>query len=446
MGDLFETPDVHEKMRGGKPTAVWKIRDSAGVLHAEHFRYDRGRQKHYLWRLPGASRWGLAGRKVGSLPLYRSERVACWPEDVPVVITEGEPAAAALAGLYPATLGTVTGAHSTPGPEALDVLRGRNVVLWADNDEPGREHMCRIATALQGIAKTVRIYEWPGATFPGADAANHPVVASRSGFEALLDEWCAAPVWSPETATEEPVGTLVEDVAPERVSWLWRGRIPLGKITLIDGDPGTGKSALATDLAARVSVGRKFPDGTPCRAGGVVIASAEDGLADTIRPRLDAAGADLSRVLALATVPDGDTERLISVPEDIGVIRRGIEQVQARLVVIDPLMAFLSGDVNSHRDQDVRRALAPLAKLAEETGAALVVVRHLNKSSDGNALYRGGGSIGIVGQARSALLVARHPEDDRRRVLASLKSNLAEPAPSLAFTFTEAANGAVRVE
>jgi RecA-family ATPase len=133
-------------------------------------------------------------------------------------------------------------------------------------------------------------------------------------------------------------------------------------------------------------------------------------------------------------------------PEDLDVIRRGIERVDAKLVIVDPLMAFLSGDVDSHRDQDVRRALALLAKLAEETGAAILVVRHLNKTGGGNPLYRGGGSIGIIGAARSALLVAKHPEDERRRVLAPLKSNLAEPAPSSMFMLTQAANGAVRVE
>jgi hypothetical protein len=178
----------------------------------------------------------------------------------------------------------------------------------------------------------------------------------------------------------------------------------------------------------------------------VVICSAEDGLSDTIRPRMDAAGGDPDRVLSLVTVPDGDGERLLSIPEDLDVIGHGIERVGAELVIIDPLMAFLSGDVNSHRDQDVRRALAPLAKLAEETGAAVLVVRHLNKASGGNPLYRGGGSIEIIGAARSALLVARHPDDERRRVLAPLKSNLAPPAPSLAFILTAANNGAVRVE
>jgi len=155
---------------------------------------------------------------------------------------------------------------------------------------------------------------------------------------------------------------------------------------------------------------------------------------------------EVLRTGALATVQDAGGERLLSVPEDLPIIRRGIERVGARLVIVDPLMAFLSGDVNSHRDQDVRRALAPLAALAEGTGVAVVVVRHLSKSGGGNALYRGGGSIGIVGAARSAMLVAKHPEDENLRVLAGLKSNLGPLAPSLAFALAEAANGAVRVE
>jgi hypothetical protein len=109
-------------------------------------------------------------------------------------------------------------------------------------------------------------------------------------------------------------------------------------------------------------------------------------------------------------------------------------------------MAFLSANLDTHRDHHVRRVLAELAALGEDTGAAVVVVRHLNKASGTNPLYRGGGSIGIVGAARSALLVAKHPEDDQRRVLASQKNNLAEAPPSLAFALAEAYNGAVRVE
>lgn len=191
------------------------------------------------------------------------------------------------------------------------------------------------------------------------------------------------------------VGKLLSEIRPERVDWLWPGRIPRNKLTLFDGDPGLGKSALTTDLAARVSVGRPWPDDSPCEPGGVVLCSAEDGIGDTVRPRLDAAGGDAERVLALATVPDGDAERLISVPEDLDVLRRGIERVSAALVIVDPLMAFLSGDVNSHRDQDVRRALAPLARLAEGTGVAVVVVRHLNKATGATP------STGVAGASAS---------------------------------------------
>ena len=241
------------------------------------------------------------------------------------------------------------------------------------------------------------------------------------------------------------VGQLLSTVEPEQVDWLWRGRIPMGKITIVEGDPDLGKSALTTDMAARVSFGRSWPDGSSCKLGGVVLLNAEDGLADTVRPRLDAAGGDAEKVLALATIPDGDSERMLSIPEDLDIIHRGIERVKASLIVIDPLMAFLSGNVNSHRDQDVRRALAPLGALGEETGTAIVVVRHLNKATGGNPLYRGGGSVGIVGAARSALLVAEHPEDEDLRVLARVKGNLAKPLPSLAFTLTEAAKDAVRV-
>src|SRR5215216_5349173 len=244
-----------------------------------------------------------------------------------------------------------------------------------------------------------------------------------------------------------PVGRLLSEVEPECVTALWEGRIFRGKLNLIEGDPGTGKSAAATDLAARVSVGKPWPDGVECKAGGVVILSAEDGLADTIRPRFDAAGGDPSKVVAVSTVPDGEgNERQIAIPDDLHVIEAAIERVGALLVVVDPLMAFLPGEVNSHRDQDVRRALAPLARLAERTGAAIVVIRHLNKGTGGNALYRGGGSIGIVGAARSGLLIAKHPGDDGRRVLASMKSNLAAPAHSLVFGLASTESGAVRVD
>jgi hypothetical protein len=145
-------------------------------------------------------------------------------------------------------------------------------------------------------------------------------------------------------------------------------------------------------------------------------------------------------------VPDeSGQERLLSIPEEIPLIEKGIRRVAAGLVVVDPLMAFLSGETNSHRDQDVRKALAPLAALAERTGVCVLVVRHLNKAPGNNPLYRGGGSIGIIGAARMAFVVGKDPQDENRRVLASTKNNLAKPPKSLMFTLEEATSGAVKI-
>jgi RecA/RadA recombinase len=237
----------------------------------------------------------------------------------------------------------------------------------------------------------------------------------------------------------------VSSVEPEPVNWAWSGRIALGKSHLLDGDPGLGKSTLALDLAARISTGFQMPDGsTGIGPAGVVILTAEDGIADTVRPRLEAAGADLDRI-AVLTMVDDVGERPASIPDDLARVEQATVTMGARLVIVDPLMAHLAAAVNSHRDQDIRRALAPLHGLAERTGAAVVVVRHLNKTPGGNPLYRGGGSIGIVGAVRIALLVAPDPDDEtgQRRVLAVAKCNLAPIGPALAFTIEPATVGSV---
>lgn len=235
-------------------------------------------------------------------------------------------------------------------------------------------------------------------------------------------------------------GRLIElaTVEPERVRWLWEGRVPRGKLTVLDGDPGLGKSLVTLDLAARVTTGATMPDGSPGpnEPSGVLLLSAEDDPADTIRPRLDAAGANVGHMLVLRAVADAEGSERPPTIADLDDIRRAIEHVGAALVVVDPLMAYLPGSTDSYRDQDVRTLLAPLAALASRTGAAIVIVRHLNKAGGGNPLYRGGGSIGIVGAARSGLLVARDPDDEtgRRRVLASTKCNLAVQPQALAYT------------
>jgi AAA domain len=231
---------------------------------------------------------------------------------------------------------------------------------------------------------------------------------------------------------------LVADVDRELVRWLWPGRIPLGKLVVLDGDPGTGKSTLTLTIAAKVTTGSPFPDGARPERADVILLNAEDDIGDTIRPRLEAAGADLARCWVLPDVqPDPDRPpRPPELPADVDAIEGMVKDKQAALVIIDPLMAFLAGQVDSHRDQDVRRVLASLTYMAGRTGAAVVVVRHMNKGQ-GSALYRGSGSIGIVGAARAGLLVAPDPDDDNRRVLAMTKSNLAKMPDALAYRLVD---------
>lgn len=230
------------------------------------------------------------------------------------------------------------------------------------------------------------------------------------------------------SATSRPL-SLAE---PERVCWLWDRRIPIGKITVLDGDPGSAKSLLSLDLAARVSLGREMPDGTPCGTSpaAALIVNVEDEDGDTLRPRLSVLEADLSRIHTMRRTASGG---LISLPDDLPAIRAEIVRLTARLLVLDPLMGILAGKVDAHRDQDVRAALAQVADMAAETDCAVLLVRHLNKGAGGNALYRGGGSIGIVAAARSGLIVLSDPDEPGVRILTPTKANLSEPAGALRY-------------
>lgn len=231
--------------------------------------------------------------------------------------------------------------------------------------------------------------------------------------------------------------TRLSEVQPEPVSWLWPGRIPVGKLVTLDGDPGVGKSTLALSFAATITTGGDWPDGTRCtRPGAVVVMSAEDGLGDTIRPRLDAAGADTNQVHALQGrwVHHGDERSLAMVMlSAISDLRAAITATGAHLLIVDVLMAFLADSTNSYRDQDMRKVLTPLANLAAETGCTIMLLRHPPKGQQTKAIHAGGGSIGIIGAARVGMLAVSDTDDDTTRVLTVTKNNLAPIPPSLAY-------------
>ena len=236
--------------------------------------------------------------------------------------------------------------------------------------------------------------------------------------------------------TGKSIVTSAAEVTTTDVSWLWYARIPLGSLTIIDGLPGCGKSTFTTDLAARVSRGWRMPPhggGSDEPAAGVLIISAEDDAATTIVPRLRESGADLHHTHLMTTVETEGRQRPLSIPVDVPRIESVVVEHGVKLVIIDPIMAYLGESVESHVDSSVRNALVPLVEMAARNQAAVLLIRHLNKKSGEAAINRGGGSIAFVAAARSGLLLGRHPDDPGKRVLASVKCNLAAEAKSLEF-------------
>jgi putative DNA primase/helicase len=261
----------------------------------------------------------------------------------------------------------------------------------------------------------------------------------------------ASGVTPARSARRRAVRITFAEVVPQRLHWLWRGRIPLGAITLLQGDPGLGKSLLTIDLIARLTTGRPMPaspetpEEGPALEGSVVLV-AEDDRAMTILPRLLAAGADVGRVSTFPLVTEVTTDPVtglaveqevadgILLPEDTDLLEAPDVAPPVRLYVIDPVNSFLGQNVDSYKDQSVRAAFRPLVRLATRTGAAVLLLRHLNKTPSANPLYRGNGSIALMGLARSGLIVAPDLEDpDHQRILASSKSNLGPPMPSLRY-------------
>jgi len=230
--------------------------------------------------------------------------------------------------------------------------------------------------------------------------------------------------------------TRLSEIQPEGVQWLWHERLPLGEISVVDGDPATNKSSAILDLVARVSTGRPMPDGSQGVPGGALLLLAEDSIAKTVRQRLSAAGADLKRI----AIMNGE----VALPDNLSEIQAAVVGLSAKLLVVDPFMAYLTIDGN--KEQRVRAAMGPLKRLAEETNIAVVLVRHMNKGGGRNPLYRGLGSIGITAAVRSAFLVAKSPDDPHMRVWCHVKSNLGPLTQSLLFEPVSNGNGVVRVE
>ncbi len=228
--------------------------------------------------------------------------------------------------------------------------------------------------------------------------------------------------------------TNASSVEIKPLNWLWNNRIPLGKLSLLGGDPGLGKTLVSIDIIARVTTGRSFPDKGECPRGACAILASEDDAADTIAPRLQAAGADLNQVMLLGDViePNG---RITSYSlQNISLLEEVLRSIpNIRLLVIDPLKQYCAG-VDTHKNADTRAILAPLTQMAARLEIAVIGIEHLNKSTSETPLHRLSGSIAFVAAARAAFAITKDQDDPTRRLMLPLKANLSKETPGLAYS------------
>lgn len=219
----------------------------------------------------------------------------------------------------------------------------------------------------------------------------------------------------------------MSDITAEEVKWLWYPYIPLGKLTIIQGDPGEGKTTFVLAVIAALTKGEALPE---CEEAAepmsVIYQTAEDGLADTIKPRLESAGADCSRVLVI----DESARELTLCDERL---EQAVKETGAQLIVLDPLQAYLGGDVDMHRANEVRPVLKRVSAMAERTGCAVILIGHMNKAQGLKSGYRGLGSIDFRAAARSVLIVGRLKDTPNLRIVAQDKNSLAPEGHSIAF-------------
>ncbi|MFR5962433.1 MAG: AAA family ATPase [Coprococcus phoceensis] len=291
-----------------------------------------------------------------------------------------------------------------------------SVFLCLDNDQAGNEACEKLAGEISERYSVIRLK-------PSRKDWNEILCDKNADRKKAIAETITIKV--PEA--EELVPMLCyEDIEQTSVDWLWFPYIPFGKLTIIQGNPGEGKTYFAMMLTAACTNRKMFPNMEDIEPFNVIYQTAEDGMGDTIKPRLVEAGADLSRVMVI-----DDTEEALTLSDDR--IEKAVRQNQVRLVIIDPVQAFIGADVDMNRANEVRPVFRKLGMIAEKTGCAIVLIGHLNKSSGTQSTYRGLGSIDIMAAVRSLIFIGKVRKDPTTRVLIHEKSSLAPPGETMAF-------------
>ena len=298
--------------------------------------------------------------------------------------------------------------------ERPDVER---VFLCLDADKAGEDACKRLTALLPDTVSVTRIQpcmkDWNDVL------AHRAEIPNRNYFRSIVLK---------EPSKPETVKIIrMSDVELTPVEWLWKPYLPFGKLSVLQGNPGEGKTYFAMHLAAACTNGKLLPNMERMEPFNVIYQTAEDGLGDTVKPRLIEAGADLDRVLV---IDDSDVQLTLSDER----IEKAIIENDARLVIIDPIQAYLGADVDMNRANEVRPIFMRLGQVAQRTGCAILLIGHLNKAAGMQSLQRGLGSIDIAAAVRSVMFIGKLKHDPTMRILTHEKSSLAPPGVSLAFS------------
>ena len=292
------------------------------------------------------------------------------------------------------------------------------VFLCLDADKAGEDACKRLAALLPDTMSATRIQpcmkDWNDVLVHRAEIPN------RNYFKSIVLKEPSKP--------EDSVKIIrMSDVELTPVEWLWKPYLPFGKLSVLQGNPGEGKTYFAMHLAAACTNGKLLPNMERMEPFNVIYQTAEDGLGDTVKPRLIEAGADLDRVLVI-----DDSEVQLTLSDER--IEKAIIENNARLVIIDPIQAYLGADVDMNRANEVRPIFMRLGQVAQRTGCAILLIGHLNKAAGMQSLQRGLGSIDIAAAVRSVMFIGKLKHDPTMRILTHEKSSLAPPGASLAFS------------
>ena len=416
-----KAPEPPKANGSSKVVARYDYTDELGELLFQAVRLE---PKGFKQRRPdGNGGWLNNLEGVRRVPYRLPELLEAIATEKPIFIAEGEKAVDALVQL---------GVTATCSPMGAGKWRdsynehfmGADVIILPDNDGVGRAHAEKVTTSLAGTAARVRTLALPKLP-DGGDPFDW---ISAGGSAKMLWKLLEEPA---EEAKPEGFNIVcLDDIESEPVVWIWEGYLARGKLTLLGGDPDLGKSLITVDAAARLSTEAHWPIGPRAPKGSTIFICSEDGLKDTVRPRCEAAGADLTKIFAYESTGLKDGKRkTFSLQDDLETLGTAIDRVgNCRFVVIDAITSYLGTKIDSHNTTDIRAVLEPIAHFAEKHGVAICGVTHPPKAAQGNALRSFAGSFAFVAAPRVALFVTKEPETDRRLLL-PVKNNIGQKPP-----------------